>query len=76
MKTYTVKLTGQQKHIPNQVYEDRTPSQVQQIIDDEHDTEYTDEFETDYIWNGESHEINSSYYIEIFETDYMFTHTK
>jgi len=40
MKTYTVTITGNQKHINGDVYENQTKSQGFEIINKFHDTDY------------------------------------
>jgi hypothetical protein len=62
MKIYNVTLTGQQKHIKGNVFENKTESQVNQIID-----KYIyDNFERPKF-NGDSFELNNDLYIEIKE---------
>ena len=62
MKIYTVILTGQQRHIKGNVFENQTESQVNQIIDKYID----DNFERPKL-NGDSFELNNDLYIEIKE---------
>lgn len=40
MKTYTVTITGNQNHIKGDVYENQTESQVAEILNKYHDTDY------------------------------------
>lgn len=40
MENYTVTITGNQKHIQGEVFENQTLAQVELIIDKFHDTDY------------------------------------
>ncbi|MGU3377641.1 hypothetical protein [Chryseobacterium sp. M5A1_1a] len=64
MKTYTVKITGQQDHINslNNVFEHQTESQVNAIIE-----KYLDDDYSMPKFDGNSYELNNEYYIEIVE---------
>jgi hypothetical protein len=62
MKIYNVTLTGQQKHIKGNVFENKTESQVNQIID-----KYIDDNFERPKFNGDSFELNNDLYIEIKE---------
>ena len=59
MKTYTVYLNGQQKHIESKVYENQRKSDVLLIID-----KYSDGL---IPFDGEPHEVNSEYTMRIVE---------
>jgi hypothetical protein len=60
MKTYNVILTGQQKHIKGNSFENQTESQVNQIID-----KYISDGYDRPKFNGDSFELNNDLYIEI-----------
>ena len=62
MKTYNVTITGQQKHIKGNVFENQTESQVHQIID-----KYISDSYDHPKFNGELFELNNDLYIEIKE---------
>jgi hypothetical protein len=62
MKTYNVILTGQQKHIKGNVFENKNEFQVNQIID-----KYISDNYDRPKFNGDSFELNNDLYIEIKE---------
>lgn len=62
MKTYNVTITGQQKHIKGNVFENQTESQVKLIIDKYHDSSLPIP-----KMDGNSYELNGDLYIEIKE---------
>lgn len=62
MKTYNVILTGQQKHIKGNVFENQTESKVNLIIDKYHDSNLLMP-----KMDGNSYELNGDLYIEIKE---------
>lgn len=62
MKTYNVTITGQQKHIKWNLFENQTESQVKLIIDKYHDSSLPIP-----KMDGNSYELNGGLYIEIKE---------
>lgn len=63
MKTYNVKITGQQSHISGSLFENQTANQVDSIIESYWDSEY-DRPQLD----GNSWELNNDQYITIEDT--------
>ncbi len=66
MKTntlYNVTITGQQKHINGKSYESVNSDTVQRILDEKQDVENCPVI----LWDGNSHELNSDFYITIEE---------
>lgn len=62
MKTYNVTLTGQQKHIKGNYFENQTESQINQIID-----KYISDDYDRPKFNGDSFELKNDLYVEIKE---------
>jgi hypothetical protein len=60
MKTYKVTITGQQKHISGNVFENQTESQVNAIIE-----KYIDSDCERPKFDGKSYELNNDQYITI-----------